>query len=67
MGLSSKNDGNFYINDIKRPSGEIFQYPNMFSIKKLLVDAGFRNPMIYGKSIDIKGDPVSRYVVHARK
>jgi len=66
-GLSSKNAGNFYIDEIKRPSGVICQYPNMFSIKKLLVDAGFRNPMIYGKSFDLKEDPVPRYVIHARK
>ena len=67
LGLSSKNEGTFLIETIKRPGGDICQYPNKFSIQKLLKDAGFSASKFFGKSFDIKGDPVPRYIIHAKK
>jgi len=67
MGLTSKNEESFLIETIKRPGGDICQYPNKFTIQKLLNDAGFKESQFFGKSFDIKGDPVPRYIVHAKK
>ncbi len=67
LGISKKNEDAFLIETIKRPGGDICQYPNKFSIEKLLKDAGFSESKIFGKSFDIKGDPVPRYIVHAKK
>lgn len=67
LGLSEKNEETFFIDTIKRPGGDLCQYPNKFSIEKLLKDAGFKKVIFQGDGFDIKGDPVSRYIVHAIK
>ena len=67
LGLTKKNEGTFLIETIKRPGGDICQYPNKFTIQKLLKDTGFSESQFFGKSFDIKGDPIPRYIVHAKK
>jgi len=66
IGLSEKNEGTFFIDKIKRPAGDSQHYPNKFTIKKLLTDAGFGDVSIVGKSTGLK-DVAPRYVVHAIK
>jgi len=67
LGLSDKNEKSFFIDKIKRPGGDFCQYPNKFSIEKLLKDVGFKKVLFQDKGFNIKGDPIPRYVVHAIK
>jgi len=67
LGLSDKNEEIFYIDKIQRPGGDFCQYPNKFSLEKLLKDTGFKEVFFQGDGFNIKGDPVPRYVVHAIK
>jgi len=66
LGLSEKNEGEYFIEKIKRPLGDTPQYPNKFTIKELLKQAGFKNIMLVGEVDDIR-DVVPRYVFHATK
>jgi len=67
IGLLDKDEGNFLIEDVKRPAGDICQFTNKFTIEKLLHDAGFENVEFFGEGWDIRGDDVPRYVIHAKK
>ena len=67
LGLSEKNKETFFIDIIKRPAGDLCQYPNKFSIEKLLRDAGFKKVIFQGDGFNIKGDSLPRYIVHAIK
>jgi len=67
IGLINKNEDQFHIEEITRPSGEVCQYPNLFSIKKLLKDAGFRDIILYDKGHKQAGDPIPRYFIHTKK
>ena len=67
LGLSDKNEETFYIDKIQRPGGDFCQYPNKFSLEKLLKDTGFKEVFFQGDGFNIKGDPIPRYVVHAIK
>jgi len=66
-GLLDKNEGKFLVENIKRPVGDICQYTNEFTIRKLLKDAGFNKVTFHGKGWNIKGDDVPRYILHATK
>ncbi len=67
VGLSPENEGSFFIEKIKRKLGDVCQYPNKFTIENLLVKAGFKEVKLHGKGFDIKGDPLPRFIVHAKK
>ena len=67
IGILGKNEGEFLVENVKRPAGDICQFTNKFTIEKLLHDAGFDEIKYYGKGLDIKGDDVPRYVIHALK
>jgi len=67
IGLSDKKEGKFNVEEIKRPTGEICQYPNQFTIKKLLNDVGFDSVIFKGSGHKIGGDPIPRFVIHAVK
>ncbi len=67
VGLSEKNEGSFYIDIKKRKkTGVMVEFPNKFTIEKLLTDAGFTNISIYGES-NIMKDLAPRFVIHANK
>jgi len=57
----------FLSKNVKRIAGDVCQFTNEFTIKKLLSDAGFVDIVVIGKGVDIVGDDISRYVIHARK
>ena len=67
MGLSSENEGSFFIEKIKRKLGDVCQYPNKFTIENLLDKAGFNEVKFHGKGFDVKGDPLPRFIIHAKK
>lgn len=67
IGLLDKNEGSFLIDNVKRPHGDICQFTNEFTIKKLLKDAGFQEIKIYGEGWTVRGDDLPRYVIHAIK
>jgi len=67
IGLLDKDEENFLIESVKRPAGDVCQFTNKFTIKKLLKDAGFQNVEFYGKGWDIRGDNIPRYVIHAKR
>ena len=67
IGLLNKDEENFLIESVKRPAGDICQFTNKFTIKKLLKDAGFQNVEFFGKGWDMRGDDVPRYVIHAKR
>ena len=67
IGILEKNEGEFLVENVKRPAGDICQFTNKFTIEKLLYDAGFDEIKYYGKGWDIRGDDVPRYVIHAIK
>jgi len=66
LGLSDRNEGKFFIDKIMRRTGDVQRYPNKFTIKKLLEDAGFQKISFYNDS-KIIADVVPRYVIHAIK
>lgn len=66
-GVIEKNEGAFLIESIKRPAGDVCQFTNKFTLEKLLKDSGFNNIRFYGKSVQVVGDDIPRYVVHATK
>lgn len=67
IGILEKNEGEFLVENVKRPAGDICQFTNKFTIEKLLHDAGFDQVSYHGKGWDIRGDDVPRYVIHALK
>ena len=67
VGLLNKNSDSFLIESVKRPAGDVCQFTNKFTMKKLLSDAGFAEITIHGVSISLVGDDIPRYVFHARK
>jgi len=67
VGIIDKNEGTFLIENVKRPVGDVCQFTNKFTLEKLLKDSGFNNTQFYGKSVQLLGDDVPRYVVHATK
>ncbi len=67
VGIIDKNEGTFLIESIKRPVGDVCQFTNKFTLEKLLKDSGFNNIQFYGKSVQLLGDDIPRYVVHATK
>lgn len=65
LGLSDKNEGTFFIESIQRkPNSGYTEYPNLFTIEKLLSDAGFEQIKNIGRGGI--GKPV-RFVIHAIK
>lgn len=67
LGLTHEKTGEFHIQEVKRPVGDICQYPNKFTIEKLLKLAGFDRIIFFGEGFKISGDPVPRFVIHATK
>ena len=67
IGILEKNEGEFLVENVKRPAGDICQFTNKFTIEKLLHDAGFDEIQYYGTGWDIRGDDIPRYVIHALK
>lgn len=66
-GLLDKNEGKFLIENVKRPVGDARQFTNKFTIQKLLKNAGFNQVLFFGGGLNIKGDDVPRYIIHAKK
>jgi len=67
IGLSDKKEGNFFMDARKRPrTGKICQYPNKFTIRKLLDNAGFKKILFFNES-NIMKDFVPRHIIHAIK
>ena len=67
IGILGKNEGEFLVENVKRPAGDICQFTNKFTIEKLLHDAGFDEIQYHGTGWDIRGDDIPRYVIHALK
>ena len=67
VGLLDENEGEFLIKDIKRLAGDTCQYPNKFTIEKLLKDAGFDDISFFGDGVNIVGDEIPRSIIHAIK
>jgi len=65
-GLSDVEEGKYYIEKKKRPIGDICSYPNKYTIRKLLENAGFEKIQFYGDSDGIR-DVLPRYILHAYK
>jgi len=65
-GLSDLEEGKYYIEKKKRPTGDVPSYPNKYTIRKLLENAGFEKIQFYGDSCGIR-DVLPRYVIHAYK
>lgn len=67
VGLTGKNEDRFFIEAKMRSKGRVIcQYPNKFTIIKLLEDAGFKDISFYKESKIMK-DFFPRYVIHAIK
>ena len=67
LGILDKDKDSFLVENIKRIAGDVCQYTNEFTIKKLLADAGFTDVAVIGTGINIAGDNIPRYVIHATK
>jgi len=67
VGVLDENEGKFLIKDVKRLAGDTCQYPNKFTIEKLLKDAGFDDISFFGDGINIVGDEIPRSIIHAVK
>ena len=67
VGLLNKNSDSFLIESVKRPAGDVCQFTNKFTMKKLLSDAGFAEITIHDRGINVLGDDIPRYVFYARK
>jgi len=67
VGLLNKNENDWLVEDVKRPTGDICQYTNKQTIIKLLSEAGFAKILFYGDGEPVVGDDIPLYIIHATK